>query len=58
MRRVQYPGARSPFVITVEQPAETATYRHRATGRHSGRAVGDAPLGVVNTTRFEDPAGL
>ena len=51
-------GARSPFVIILDQPAETATRSLRTTARPSVRAVGEARLAVVNAPHFAHPAGF
>ena len=56
--RVLPPGALSPFVIRVQQPAPNAHYSLRATGRPSGSGHGEAPLKVVSTRRYEDDAGF
>jgi hypothetical protein len=52
------PGVRSPFVITLPQPAGLANYSLRATGRPITLATTDTELNVINTRRFEDTTGF
>ena len=52
------PGVRSPFVITLPQPAGLANYSLRATGRPNTPAATDTELNVINTRRFEDTTGF
>lgn len=56
--RLLTPGARSPFVIKVADPAPDAYYSLRATGRPGEAATTPPQLRVVSTRRFEDEAGF
>ena len=56
--RVLTPGALSPFVIEVPQPAADAHYSLRATGRPDQPLDDLSPLKVVSTRRYEDDAGF
>jgi hypothetical protein len=58
MLRSLLPGARSPFVITLPRPPGLENYSMRATGRPITSTSTDVGLNVVNTRRFEDPAGF
>jgi len=52
------PGVRSPFILTLPQPAGVSNYSLRATGRPIPPVVSEAELVIVNTRRFEDAAGF
>jgi hypothetical protein len=52
------PGVRSPFVITLPQPAGLANYSLRATGRPITLIAAGAGLEVIDTRRFEDTIGF
>ncbi len=52
------PGVRSPFMITLPQPAGMANYSLRATSRPVTLTTTNTELSVVNTRRFEDTTGF
>jgi hypothetical protein len=52
------PGVRSPFMITLPQPAGLANYSLRATGRPITLDASGAGLDVIDTRRFEDTTGF
>jgi len=58
MLRALEPGVRSPFVITLPQPAGLANYSLRATGRPVTLTTTNTELSVIDTRRFEDTTGF
>ena len=58
MLRSLAPGIRSPFAITLPQPAGLANYSLRATSRPVTLITTDTGLSVIDTRRFEDTTGF